>query len=52
MMTLEESPDQDDEQRTEQDCHRFDLWADVTIYAMHHDPLDTRTSIRTMFITL
>jgi len=52
MMTLEESPDDNDEQRAQENHHRLDLRADVTVYAWHHDHPNSRTSIRTLLITL
>jgi hypothetical protein len=52
MMTLEESPDADGEERAQEDHHRLDLRADEIIYAWHHDHLDFRPSIRTLLHTL
>ena len=41
---LKESPDGDDEQRAQENHHRLDLRADITVYAWYHDHLISRLS--------
>jgi hypothetical protein len=51
-MTLEESPDDDGEERAQEKHQRLDLWADKTIYGVLHDHLDSRPSLRLLLHTL